>query len=143
MLPPAPGRLVHLATMLSLQGGLALLELALPSTQPHLHLGQAMREVHAERDERQSSLLGLSDEPLDLVPVQQQLPRTDGIVPTLLPLLVRWNVHPLEPHLAPLYPPVGLGQGAATAAERLHFRTGQHDACFEPVEDLVVVQRPA
>src|SRR6266508_4856229 len=96
MLPPAPGRLVHLATMLSLQGGLALLELPLPSAQPDLHLGQAMREVHAERDERQASLLGLSDQPANLVPMQQQLPSADGVVPSLLPLLVRSEEHTSE-----------------------------------------------
>src|SRR5207247_1938953 len=141
--PPAPGRPVHLATMLSLQGGLALLELPLPPAQPDLQLGQAVREVHAERNEREASFLGLSDQSLDLFPVQQQLPSPDRVVAALLSLFIRGDVHPLEPHFAPLHPPVRLGQRAAAPPKGLHLRAGQHDAGLESLEDLVVVQCPA
>src|SRR5206468_2672103 len=141
--PPTPCRPVHLATMLSLQGGLALLELPLPPAQPDLQLGQAVREVHAERNEREASFLGLSDQSLDLVPVQQQLPSPDRVVAALLSLFIRGDMHPLEPHFAPLHPPVCLGQRAAAPAKGLHLRAGQHDAFLESLEDLVVVQCPA
>src|SRR4051795_4608712 len=43
-------------------------------------LGPPAGEVQAGRDDRQALLAGLADQPLDLAPVQEQLPRALGLV---------------------------------------------------------------
>src|SRR5665213_2341280 len=53
--------------------------------------------------------------------------------------LPRWNVHLKDPKLVIIDPNVTLGDLGSPFAERLHFRSRQHDAAFESVQDLKVV----
>src|ERR671919_840320 len=118
-LPPSPGLAEHLPAVLSFGDRLTLLELTFPSREAELQLGQTMCEVHAQWHERQSPFGGLADEALDLVAVQQQLARADGVVRAFVHrLLVRRDVHPLDPHLAVANAPVRLGERAPARAER-------------------------
>src|SRR5918996_1646560 len=110
-----------LPAVLSFGDRLTLLELTFPSRETELQLGQTMCEVHAQRHERQSPFGGLADEALDLVAVQQQLARADGVVrPFVHRLLVRRAVHPLDPPPPLAETPVRLGERAPARAERFH-----------------------
>src|ERR1700733_15074617 len=53
-----------------------------------LHLDFAVLEVQGQRDERQALLRRLADQPLDLPPVQQQLPGPSGQMVRPCPLCV-------------------------------------------------------
>ena len=85
-----------------------------------------------------------ADDPLDLLAMQQQLPGAERVVAALLALLVRRDVHLLEPEPRRL---ADRAYASATDArpcrERLHLGTGQDDAGLEPLLDVVVVSCPA
>ena len=49
----------------------------------------------------------------------------------------------LDPDLAIPDAAEGLGERTVTSAERLHLGAREHQAGLEPLEDLVVVPRPA
>src|SRR5262245_8563080 len=102
-----------------------------------------MHEVHAERDQGQPFLVDRPRDLVDLAPMEQQLPRTEREVATLVALLVGRDVHPLEPQLAVAHAGVAVRERRSPAAQRLHFVTREPDAAFEAVEQFVVVTRAA
>src|SRR5581483_11149977 len=126
--PTPAGLALDLAPVLPLGDRLALLELPAPPREPELELGQAVAEVHAQRDEREPALGRLPHQPLDLAAVEQQLAGTHGLVaPLVHRLLVGRDVHALEPHLPVPHPRIRLRERSAAPAERLDLRAGQHD----------------
>ena len=68
---------------------------------------------------------------------------TQRVVAALLPLLVRRDVHLLEPELAALAARVRLGDRRPALPQRLDLRTGQDDARLEALLDVIVVTRAA
>ena len=70
-------------------------------------------------------------EPVDLAAVQQQLARTHRQVAARVPLLVRRDVHALEPDLAVADPGVRLAERRPATSQRLHLVAGEHDAALE------------
>src|SRR5204863_4839322 len=130
-------RALHLPVVLPLQRGLAFLVLSLAPAQAELDLRDAVGEVDAHRDEREPLLLLLADQPLDLSAMQQQLPRAQRIVAALLALLVRRDVHVLEPQLAALDASVRLADRRAALPQGLDLRPGQDDAGLEALQDRV------
>ena len=110
-LAPPAGLPVHLASVLAFGDRLALLELPPAPREPELDLGQSVREVHAERDQREPLLGRRADQALDLLAVEQQLAGADRLPPGLVHrLLVGRDVHALEPDLVASDPRVGLGE---------------------------------
>src|SRR5439155_22611326 len=63
--------LVHLAALVALAEGGALVVQLLAASQAELDLGAPVLEVEPERDERQPALGDLAGQPADLLPVQQ------------------------------------------------------------------------
>src|SRR5439155_25728395 len=114
---------LHLAAMLALQDGLTFLEGALASPQPQLHLGQAVCEIDADGDEGQATFGSPPQETVDLAAVKEQLPPPPGVVTSFHSLLVRWDVHVLEPDLPTVDPGERLRQGRPARAEGLHLRS--------------------
>ena len=73
--------------------------------------------------------------------MQQQLPGANRIVVVAIALLVRRDVHSVEEHFALPEPGVGFLDGCLAAPERLDLGTGQHDAAFPGLENVVIVGR--
>src|SRR6266705_3304563 len=78
---------------------LSLGVLPLAASQPDLDLRAIACEVDAQRDERVALLPHLADEARDLLAVQEQLARAQRLVVHEVALLVRRDVHVLEPGL--------------------------------------------
>src|SRR3954453_19633134 len=66
-------RLLHLALGLALADRLPLVMCLAAAGESELDLRVPVAEVQLQRDQREAALLGLAEEPLDLLLVQQQL----------------------------------------------------------------------
>ena len=141
-LPTPAGLALDLTLVLALGDRLAFLELPPPAPEPELHLRDPVREVHAGSTSasprsavfpirRSISLrcrrsFGISSGPGDPCPSRTR--RAGCACPRATP--------------RPRTRPKGLRQRAAAAAGRLP-RPPRGDPRLEPLEDLVVVARPA
>src|SRR5262249_30291018 len=94
-----------------------LIVLLFPLGQAQLHLGLAMGEIHACRNERQTSFLRLADETYDLTLVEQQLARPYRVVVETVRLLVLIDVGMQQEDLAVLDFGIGVLQIGPTVPE--------------------------
>src|SRR5258706_15740146 len=94
---PAPypplDRRVHLARGLTLFDHLPFVETFAASRDTELDLGAAPFRVHPERDERVALLSDRADEEADLVLVQKELARAEGVVVVVRRVRPRRDVH--------------------------------------------------
>src|SRR5688572_3911891 len=130
----------HLSAVLPVSDGPPLLVLALPTAEPELELGPTADKVQTHRHQGEPALLGLADQPGDLMAVQEELPGPLRLVPTLAcAVLVRRNVKVLHPQLAARHSTVRVGERGTAGAEGLHLGAGEHHTRLERFLDVVVV----
>ena len=103
------------------------------------HFGVSPPEVHFERDERESFLLGLARQASDLLTVKKKLANSFRIHIGPVRLLVRRNVKAVEPHLSLLYSRESIVEGELAGAERLHLGPLEDHPRFIGIEDFVLV----
>ena len=115
----------------------------LPRAERDLDLGLAVLEVQRERDHRDAALLGLADQPHDLLPVQQQLALAPRLVVGPGALGVLRDVHAGQPHLAVADVREAVDQRGVPRAQRLDLGAGEHQPGLVDVVDVVVVARLA
>ena len=115
--------------------------LTTPKGDLHLRARSLIGEVDPGGDERETTLLGAADQALDLAAVQQQLPRAFGIVVVAGGGAIRRDVHPDQPHLAATDYRVRVLQLRPGLAQRLNFRSRQHDPALEPLQQVVTEGR--
>ena len=84
--------------------------------QCHLHLHSAVPEVQPRGDQRQSLLLGLADQLIQFVSVNQQLTSTERLVVEDVAVLVRADVGVDQPEFPVLHQAVGIFQVRPSAA---------------------------
>jgi len=110
----------------------------------NLDLGAAARiEIDLQRHDGAAFALDGADQLVDLLPVQQQLPRPPRLVVEAIAGGVDRDVGVDQPGFAAFFRHIGLGDRTAPAAQRLHFGAGQSQARFEGFLDEVVVPRLA
>jgi hypothetical protein len=90
-------------------------------------LGVWPLEVDPRGHERQPPPLGATDEPLDLVAVKEQLPRTLGVVVLFARRPVRGDVRTAKPDLPALDHRVGIAELDRALAQGLHFASAKLD----------------
>src|SRR3954451_23558525 len=100
-LVPLGHRALDLAPRVALLDRAALVVQVLALRHRELDLGPRPVPVEARGHDRQALLRGRAEQPLDLAAVQQQLPRTLGVV-VLARRLVGRDVHVAQPYLAVL-----------------------------------------
>src|ERR1035438_8441328 len=122
---------------------LALVPVLLAFRQSQLHLYPAVAEVTPRRGQRQSLLLRLSDEFVQLILVHQQLPRAQGFMVEDVAVFVRADVRIDQPEFAIFYQPVGVLEVSSSGAHGFHFGSAQGDTGFKLLQQKVVVRRGA
>src|SRR6478752_2534485 len=136
-------RAFHLALHFPLRYVAALVALLLTARDGELDLDPAVLEVQPCRDERQALLAHRPVERVDLTPVEQELPRPNGLVVLAPALVVDRDLEAVQPRFAVAHVGIGLGHRRPPFAERLDLGAGQHDARLEPLQQLVFVARAA
>src|SRR5438445_1972969 len=124
---------------------LSLVVLLLATRESYLHLRVVARKVHAQRNERISLLAHLADQARDLLAVQQQLARPHRLVVHDVGLLVRRDMHVLQPRRVAAavdsYEPIAEVRGSV--AHRFDLGPGELDPSLELlVYEVVVVSAP-
>src|SRR5439155_898223 len=104
-----------------------------------LDLRATAPKVWAKGHEGQSSLRGLTDEPGDLAPAQEELSVALRVVVGIAAVAVGADVAPDEPGLLVAHRRVGVLEGHLPGTERFHLGAAQHEAGLDGLEDLVVV----
>src|ERR1022692_161027 len=122
---------------------LALVPVLLAFRQSQLHLHPTIAEVQPRWDQRQSLLLRLADEFMQLILVHQQLPGTQGFMVEDVAVFVRTDVRVDQPEFAIFHQPVGVLEVSSSGAHGFHFGSAQGDAGFELLQQKVVVRRGA
>src|SRR5262245_15417379 len=106
-----------------------------------LDLRVSVLEVHGERDDGETGLLGLGTQLANLLAVQQELSRATRLVVGPGSLGVLRDVDVVQPHLTVLDSGIPVNERGPPLAQRLDLGTGEHEARLEGVLDVVVVAR--
>jgi two-component system response regulator RegX3 len=117
----------------------ALVAQLLTPPQSDLDLGPAVLEVETCRHERQASLAHPTGETIDLAPVEQQLAIPLRIVVRDATLVIGGDVETDEPELTTALLGESLLKRDPPLAQRLHLGAREHEACFDALEQLVLV----
>src|SRR5262249_23209224 len=125
---------LHLAFELALLDRLALVADVLASRQGDLDLRARTLEVEPRGNQGQPALLGLADQPLDLLAVHQQLARALRLVVVARGRPVRRDVDVVEPDLAVLDRRVAVLELRLAAAQGLDLGAREHDPRLPRVE---------
>src|SRR6266545_1893033 len=122
----------------------ALIVELLAAREAQFDLGAPALEIEPQRDERETLSLDLAGDALDLAAVQQQLARAGRFMVEISSrLLVRRNMHIVEPYLAADDACVAAAQVEPAAAHRLDFAAGQRQPGLVALLDEVVMARLA
>jgi hypothetical protein len=99
----------------------------------------AAAKVEIEGNQGKTLLLNLADEPSNLLRVEEELPRSLGIlVPT--PRRIVWrDVERVKPDFPALNPGEGVLEGNLPLPERLYLRTYQNHPGLPAIEDRILV----
>src|SRR6266540_1836867 len=149
---PAPGRvlasrlaeaLLEVPLDLSAQVPIGDLAAAVPPLlalrQRELDLRPRALEVDPGRDQGQSALGRLADQPLDLAAMEEELAGPVGIVVLVRRRQIGRDVGAAHPHLAAIDHRVGLVDLRLAVAERLHLASAQLDAGLHLLQHLELV----
>ena len=112
-----------------------------PLRERELNLHLAVPKVERERDERESFLLKLRTEPLDLQAVHEQPARARRLVILVARRIIGADVGVSEVKLVRLDGRVGVDQVRLRVAERLDLAAPQLDSRLEGLDHRVVVPR--
>jgi hypothetical protein len=108
--------------------------------QPEFDLGKApLGEIDAEGDERESLLLRLAKELIDLLAVEEQFPSTERLVIHDVAVAIGTDVAVVEKDLTALHAGVAILQVHAPLSQGFDLRTLEHDARLELLFNEVVV----
>src|SRR5438045_3641457 len=110
----------------------------LPGAEPELGLRPSLQPVEPEGHERQPALLDAAAQPLDLAPVEEQLPVPLRVVAELARRRVRADVGADEEQLVTEETRIGVLQVRAPVAQRLHLAAGEDEPRLVALADLVV-----
>ena len=114
----------------------------LPFSQRQRYLGQtALSEIHPQRNEGESTLLGTSKESSNLLLVKEKLPAALGIVSLYAAVTIRTYMSVIEKHFAVFHPGVAVLKTDFTFTEGFYLHTLQSDASFIGIDDMVIMPR--
>src|SRR2546422_3608593 len=106
------------------------------------HLGEPVLEVQLERHDGESLATRAADELADLLRVEQQLAGARGRRVVVAAWQIGGDGESLEPDLAVAHVRVGLTQTRPPRAQRLDFRSREHEAGLPRLQEMVVMSRP-
>ena len=133
-------RAVNLTLGVAFLDGLAAVLGLATLGQGDLDFGPTFLKVHLERHDGQRLGLGLFENAVDFVAVQQELALAIWVVAPEAHRELPWrNVGLEQPHLAIIDAGVGLGDDGLAFAQGLHFGAREDHAALEGFEDVVVV----
>src|SRR5262249_50474541 len=115
----------------------------LPACKGELHLRAAGAEVELRGDEREPALAHLACQRVDLLTPEQKLSVAIRVVVLAVALVVDGDVRADEPGFVAAHRGVRLLEGRPAGPKRLHLGPGQDEAGLHPIEEVVVVPRPA
>ena len=124
---------------IALLDGLALVVALFPCRDRQLDFREGTLEIDRKRDEGQSLILDLCQQPANLALAQEEFARPSRFMVQIASMLVRADVHPQEPDFSVLYHGMAVLQICVAASKGLHLRPFEHQACFDCVEDEIVV----
>ena len=104
-----------------------------------LTFGDAVAEINFQRDNRHPLLLGLDEQAVDFAPVEQQLALPERVVISRSAGKVLRNVEIHEPRFPAPYFGVGVAKRSLAFPEGFHLCADENKACFEFIEQFVVV----
>ena len=108
--------------------------------QPEFDFGMApLGEIDAERDERETLLLRLAKELIDLLAVEEEFSSTERLVIHDVAVAVRTDVTIEQPDFSVLHKTVAVLEVDLPFANRLDLGTLQHHAGFKGFEYVVVM----
>jgi len=130
--------------VLALLDGLALIELALASSQGDNQLGKAsLVDEEAQRHNGNTWLLGVAGNAANFLAVQQQLAIAMSRVVIVGSITVLGDIHVLDPNLTIDHHAIGIGQAALALTNGLNLGTSEDNARGKGLDDLVVERRLA
>src|SRR6266850_1934477 len=130
----------HFATGFARLDGFPAVMLLLAFGQPEFDLGKApLREIDAERDEREPLLLRLAEELIDLLAVEEQFPSTERLVIHDVAVAVGTDVAVVEKDLAVLHAGVTILQVHTPLSQGFDLRTLEYDARLELLFNEIIV----
>ena len=131
---------LRLPVRVTLRDGVSLVVQAASPRERELDLGETVLEVDAERHESESLLGDATGQLVDLLAVQQQFARPDGIETSISGrVFIRSQMGPQEPQFAVFDPGVSVLQRHLSQSKRLDLGPFQGDAALIDLEDVVVV----
>jgi len=108
--------------------------------QPDFNLGKApFGEIDAERDDRQPLLLGLNQELIDLLAMEQEFPGTERLMIRKVAVAIRTDVAMVEKDLSLSHTGITVLQVHAPISQGLDLRALEHDARLELLFNEIVV----
>ncbi len=108
--------------------------------QPDFDLGKApFGEIDAERDDRQPLLLGLNQELIDLLAMEQEFPSTERLMIRKVAVAIRTDVAMVEKDLSLSHAGITVLQVHAPISQGLDLRALEHDARLELLFNEIVV----
>jgi hypothetical protein len=115
---------------------LAFIILLLSPAQGQLHLDPAVLEIETQRNQGETPLLNLPDQPADLRPVQEELPAALRVMVEPVGRRVGADVTIAEEDLPALHGPIAIPQVRPPLTERLDFSSCEGDARLKDLLDV-------
>ncbi len=108
--------------------------------QPDFDLGKApFGEIDAERDDRQPLLLGINQEFIDLLAMEQEFPSAERLMIRKVAVAIRTDVAMMEKDLSLFHTGITVLQVHAPISQGLDLRALEHDARLELLFNEIVV----
>ena len=98
-------------------------------------------EIDAEGNEREALLLRLADKLGDLFLMEEQFACPEGLVVHDVPVAVGIDVAVVQEHLSVVHAGIAVPQIHEAVTEGFDLRSAQKNPGFEPVLDVIVVER--
>lgn len=118
---------------------LALIVQLFTLAKPKLQLYPAVLKVQRKGDKRQPLLFDLSEQTHYFALVQQKPPYSQRVAVEDVALLIRGNVHTLDPHLAAVDTAPTVFKIYSAAADRLYLCADQLNAALDALQHEIVV----
>src|SRR6266550_2613737 len=131
-------RALHVALVVALFFVAALVVELFPLAQGKRYLRFSALEVQLERNERQSLALDRADHLPDLLSMQQELPGSGWLVIEVARLFIGRYVQVEQKNLTIFDDRVGISDVGLSVSKRFDLASGQNNARFPGVEDMVV-----